>query len=92
VTSTGGAIVAWTIIGGSQGFVVSPAQFPFRDGSFTDAGVTEPPNPAGHRVASGAVYTFSIDYTSLSKDPGAKKPAGTYDYAPGGTTAAAWGA
>jgi uncharacterized protein YecT (DUF1311 family) len=91
----GGAVVAWTVIGGGGGgggFVVSPAQFPFRDGSFTDAGVTGPPNPAGHRVAAGTVYRFSIDYTNLAKDPNAKKPTGTYDYAPGGTPVAAWGA
>lgn len=54
--------------------------------------MTEPPSPAGHHVAAGAVYTFSIDYTNLSKDPNAKKAAGTYDYAPGGALAAAWGA
>jgi hypothetical protein len=88
----GGAIVAWTIIGGGQGFTVTPAQFLFRDGSFTDAGVTERPSPAGHRVAAGTVYTFSIDYTNLTKDPNVKKPTGTYDYVPGGTAAAAWGA
>ena len=88
----GGAIVAWTIIGGGPGFTVTPVQFLFRDGSFTDAGVTEPPSPARHRVAAGTVYTFSIDYTNLAKDPKAKKPTGTYDYVPGGTAAAAWGA
>jgi hypothetical protein len=52
----GGAIVAWTIIGGGQGFTVTPAQFLFRDGSFTDGGVTGPSSPAGHRVAAGTVY------------------------------------
>jgi uncharacterized protein YecT (DUF1311 family) len=88
----GGAIVEWTVIGGADGFVVSPAQFPFRDGSFTDAGVAGPPNPAGHRVGTAATYQFSMDYTQLSKDPNASKPTGTYDYAPGGTLAAAWGA
>jgi uncharacterized protein YecT (DUF1311 family) len=88
----GGGIIAWTIIGGASGFVVNPAQFPFRDGSFTDAGVPQGPSPAGHRVATAATYQFNIDYTRLSKDPNANKPTGTYDYAPGGTPAAAWGA
>ena len=47
---TGGAIVAWVIVGGADGFVVNPKQFYFRDGSFTDAGLVEPPDPAYHRV------------------------------------------
>ena len=47
---TGGAIVAWVIVGGADGFVVNPKQFYFQDGSFTDTGIVEPPNPAYHRV------------------------------------------
>ena len=56
--NSGGAIIAWTIIGGGAGFVVNPAQFYFQDGSYINHGVTEPPNPAGHRVAPGAEYQF----------------------------------
>ena len=35
---TGGAIVAWVIIGGADGFVINPKQFYYSDGSFTDYG------------------------------------------------------
>jgi uncharacterized protein YecT (DUF1311 family) len=38
---SGGAIIAWIIIGGSDGFVVNPSQFYFSDGSFTDPGVVQ---------------------------------------------------
>jgi uncharacterized protein YecT (DUF1311 family) len=88
----GGGIIAWTIIGGPDGFVVAPQQFPFRDGSFTDQGVPVESSAAGHRVATGAEYVFSIDYTQLSKDPNASKGTGTYDYVPGTAPAATWGA
>jgi uncharacterized protein YecT (DUF1311 family) len=87
---TGGAVVAWVIIGGYQGFTVNPEQFSYRDGSFTDAGVVEPPNPGGHRVASGAVYQFSIDYSTISHDPYASKGTGGYVYAPAGHVLAEW--
>ena len=50
---TGGAIVGWVIVGGADGFVVNPKQFYFQDGSFTDPGIVEPPNPTYHRVATG---------------------------------------
>jgi uncharacterized protein YecT (DUF1311 family) len=80
---TGGAIVAWVIVGGADGFVVNPKQFYFRDGSFTDAGLVEPPDPAFHRVPAGREYQFSIDYSTLSKDPNANKSAAGYLYAPG---------
>jgi len=86
---TGGAIVAWVIVGGADGFVVNPKQFFFADGSFTDPGVPEPPNPAYHRVPTGQEYQFSIDYSTLSKDPNANKSAAGYLYAPG-TAAAVW--
>jgi hypothetical protein len=59
--NSGGAIIAWTIIGGAAGFVVSPAQFSFQHGSYSNHGVAEPPGPAGHRVAPGAEYQFDID-------------------------------
>jgi uncharacterized protein YecT (DUF1311 family) len=86
---TGGAIVAWVIVGGADGFVINPRQFYFQDGSFTDAGVAEPPSPAFHRVPTGQKYQFSIDYSTLSKDPNANKSAGGYLYAPG-TPVALW--
>ncbi len=86
---TGGAIVAWVIVGGADGFVINPKQFYFQDGSFTDAGIVEPPNPAFHRVPTGQEYQFSIDYSTLSKDPNANKSAAAYLYAPG-TPVAVW--
>ena len=87
---TGGEVVAWVIIGGYRGFTVNPAQFSYRDGSFTDAGVVQPPNPRRHRVAPGAVYQFSIDYSTISHDPHARKGTGGYVYAPGGRVLAEW--
>jgi uncharacterized protein YecT (DUF1311 family) len=86
---TGGGIVAWVIVGGADGFVVNPKQFYFRDSSFTDAGLVQPPNPAFHRVPAGKEYQFSIDYSTLSKDPNANKSAAGYLYAPG-TPVALW--
>jgi uncharacterized protein YecT (DUF1311 family) len=87
---TGGVIIAWVIIGGAQGFVVNPGQFSYRDGSFADAGIVEPPSPLYHRVATGAVYQFSIDYSKLPADPNETKGTGGYVYAPGGTALAIW--
>jgi uncharacterized protein YecT (DUF1311 family) len=86
----GGAIIVWTIIAGAHGFLVNPAQFYFRDGSFTDHGKPEAPNPSGHEVAPRAEYQFGIDYTHLSSDPGATKDNGVYVYVPG-TPVASWG-
>ena len=80
---TGGAIIAWMIIGGAAGFVVNPAQFYFSDGSFTDHGVVEPPDPSFHRVLPGTEYQFAIDYSHLSSDPNAAKGTGGYVYVPG---------
>jgi len=88
---TGGTVVAWVIIGGYQGFTVNPAQFFYQDGSFTDAGVIEPPNPRWHRVAPGTVYQFGIDYSTISHDPRASKGTGGYVYAPGGDVLVKWG-
>jgi hypothetical protein len=79
--ASGGAAIAWVIIGGADGFVVSPGQLSYRDGSFTDNGKVEPPDPSGHRVAAGAEYQFDIDYTKLSADPGKGKNGG-WVYAP----------
>lgn len=87
---SGGVIISWVIIGGAGGFSVNPGQFLFRDGSFTDPGVVQPPNPSGHRVPAAAEYNFSIDYSHLSADPNAKKGTGGYTYAPGGVAAAIW--
>jgi len=87
--STGGAIVAWVIIGGADGFVVNPRQFYFQDKSFIDYGVIQPPNPAGHRVMTGQEYQFGLDYSQLSADPNASKSAAGYFYVPG-YPAAVW--
>jgi hypothetical protein len=70
-------------------FVVDPKQFFFQDRSFTDAGVVEPPDPDGHRVAVGAQYQFSVDYSTLARDPHRPGGAGAFVYAPG-YPAAAW--
>jgi uncharacterized protein YecT (DUF1311 family) len=85
---SGGAIIAWIIIGGADGFVVNPSQFYFSDGSFTDRGVVQPPNPANHRVATGQQSQFQIDYTHLSAAPAGNAAAG-FVYAPG-TLVASW--
>jgi uncharacterized protein YecT (DUF1311 family) len=87
---TGGEVAAWVIIGGYQGFTVHPAQFSYEDGSFTDAGIVQPPDPRGHRVAPGAVYQFSIDYSTISHDPHAAQGTGGYAYAPGDHVLAEW--
>jgi uncharacterized protein YecT (DUF1311 family) len=86
--ATGGAIIAWVIIAGPDGFAVSPAQFYYGNGAFTDAGKVQGPDPSGHRVAPGTEYQFSIDYSRLSADPHAGKGGG-WVYAPG-TPAAVW--
>src|SRR5437868_9328302 len=80
---TGGAVVAWVIVGGAQGFVVNPRQFYFQDGSFTDPGVPEPSTPAYYRVPAGKKFEFDIDYSKLGKDPNAGKSGAGYLYAPG---------
>ena len=78
---SGGGIIAWIIIGGADGFVVSPSQFYFSDGSFTDPGVIQPPSPAYHRVGTGQEYQFLIDYSHLSAAP-TGNPAAGFVYAP----------
>jgi uncharacterized protein YecT (DUF1311 family) len=85
---TGGGIIAWIIIGGADGFVINPAQFYFSDGSFTDPGIVQPPDPAYHRVGTGQQYQFSIDYSHLSAAP-TGNPAEGFVYAPG-TPVAIW--
>jgi len=89
--STGGVIVAWTVIGGADGFVVNPKQFYFLDGSFTDPGIVGSPNPTYHRVAPGKEFQFGIDYSKLSKDPNKTLTGSVYVYSPG-SPVAAWGA
>jgi uncharacterized protein YecT (DUF1311 family) len=84
---TGGAVVAWVIVGGAAGFVVNPKQFYFQDGSFTDPGVPEPSTPAYYRVPAGKKFEFSIDYSKLGKDPNANKSGAGYLYAPGAPVA-----
>ena len=86
--STGGVIIAWVVIGGWQGFVVNPAQFFFSDGAFTDKGILQPPaTAAGYKVAPGAQYQFTVDYSHLSADPNSAKGAGGFVYAPGNPVA-----
>ncbi len=84
----GGAIISWVIIGDAQGFVVNPRQFYFQDGSFTDPGVVQGADPASHKVATGVMYQFGLDYSRLSQDPGHDR-AGGYSYVPG-TAVAVW--
>jgi uncharacterized protein YecT (DUF1311 family) len=85
---TGGAVISWVIIGGAQGFVINPKQFFFRDGSFTDPGIIQGTNPTYHKVPTGVLYQFGIDYSKLSSDPNATKGSGGYVYAPGAPVAA----
>jgi uncharacterized protein YecT (DUF1311 family) len=85
---SGGGIIAWIVIGGADGFVVNPRQFYFSDGSFTDPGVVQPPDPASHRVGTGQQYQFLIDYSHLSAAP-TGNPAEGFVYAPG-TPVAIW--
>ena len=80
---TGGAVVAWVIVGGANGFVANPRQFYFQDGSFTDPGVPEPSTPSYYRVPAGEKFEFDMDYSKLAKDPNADKSAAGYLYAPG---------
>ncbi len=84
---TGGAVISWVIIGGADGFVVNPKQFYYADGTFTDPGIIEPPDPTYHRVATGVMYQFGIDYSRLSHDPNGTKDTGGYVYAPGAPVA-----
>jgi hypothetical protein len=88
---TGGVIIAWTIIGGADGFVVNPKQFYYQDGAFTDPGIVGSPDPTYHRVATGKEFQFGIDYSKLRNDPNKTQTGSAYIYAPG-RPAAAWGA
>jgi uncharacterized protein YecT (DUF1311 family) len=85
--AAGGAVIAWVIIAGADGFAVNPAQFSYRDGAFTDAGTVQGPDVSGHRVAPGTEYQFSIDYSHLPAAPHGST--GGWVYAPG-TPVAVW--
>jgi uncharacterized protein YecT (DUF1311 family) len=85
--AAGGAVIAWVIIAGADGFGVNPAQFAYRDGAFTDAGTVQGPDASGHRVAPGTEYQFSIDYSHLSAAPHGST--GGWVYSPG-TPVAVW--
>jgi hypothetical protein len=76
--ATGGVIIAWTVIAGANGFVVNPLQYYYRNGYFKDAGIMEQPDQAGHVMAPGTEYTFSIDYSTLAHDPYRYLDAGQY--------------
>ncbi len=43
--------------------MVNPKQFYYADGSFTDPGIIQPPDPTYHRVATGVMFQFGIDYS-----------------------------
>jgi uncharacterized protein YecT (DUF1311 family) len=84
---TGGAIIEWYIIAGSDGFTVNLAQFSYIDGAFTDAGTAvKGASPSGYRVTPGTEYQFGIDYSRLSADPNEGKGGG-WVYAPGSPVA-----
>jgi uncharacterized protein YecT (DUF1311 family) len=85
--TTGGVIIAWTVIAGADGFVVNPAQFFYSDGTFKDAGIVEKPDPSGHRVTPGTEYTFGIDYSTVTHDPNQAKGNGGFSYVPGAPVA-----
>ncbi|MHB1854874.1 MAG: lysozyme inhibitor LprI family protein [Acidimicrobiales bacterium] len=85
---TGGAVVAWVIIGGYRGYRVEPAQFRYVDGSFTDLGILQDGSAAGHQVGVGRMYQFSVDYSRLASDPGAANATGGFDVGAGGVTEA----
>jgi uncharacterized protein YecT (DUF1311 family) len=88
--TTGGALVAWVIIGGADGFVVNPKQFYFQDKSFTVPGTPASPSSTYYRVATGKEYQLGMDYSHLDQDPNANKSAAGYFYAPGAPVAV-WG-
>jgi uncharacterized protein YecT (DUF1311 family) len=83
-----GSIIAWTIIGGADGFIINPKQFYYADGSFTDHGTIVGPNPTFHKVTTGVEYVFDIDYSHLNQAPTGNAGAG-FEYVPG-TPVAIW--
>ncbi|MGH9071156.1 MAG: lysozyme inhibitor LprI family protein [Acidimicrobiales bacterium] len=87
---TGGAIIAWMVIAGPDGYVLHPDQFSFADGAFVDRGIVQSPDPTGKRLATAHEYTFGIDYSRLSSDPNEAKRTGGYTYSVNGTPVAVW--
>ena len=88
--ATGSVIITWTVIAGANGFVVNPLQYYYRNGYFKDAGIMEQPDQAGHVVAPGTEYAFSIDYSNLAHDPYRYQDPGQFIYAPAGELAVWW--
>ena len=62
------------------------SQFYYQDGSFTDPGIIQGPDPTDHKVADGVMHQFGIGYSRLSDDPGQRR-AGGYEYVPGSPVA-----
>jgi len=83
---TGGAVVAWVVIGGYRGYRVEPAQFLYVDGSFTDIGILQDGAAAGHQVGVGQLYQFGVDYTRLASDSGSANGTGGFEVSAGGVT------
>jgi uncharacterized protein YecT (DUF1311 family) len=88
--TAGSVIITWTVIAGANGFVVNPLQYYYRNGYFKDAGIMEQPDQAGHVVAPGTEYAFSIDYRNLAHDPYRYQDPGQFIYAPAGELAVWW--
>ena len=83
--NSGGAIIAWVIIGGADGFVINPDWVYFSDGSFVDHGVIQPPSPTLPPGGTRDEFSSpgSTAYTHLSADPNASMGNGGYVYVPG---------
>ena len=73
---SGGAIIAWIIIGGADGFVVNPSQFSFSDGSFTDRGVVQPPKPRGPPGRNGPAVPVPDRLHAAVRRPGRQRGRG----------------
>jgi hypothetical protein len=59
------------------------------DGSFTDPGKVQAPDPSGHRISAAAEYQFGIDYSHLPADPYPGKRTGGW-VCPPGSAVAVW--
>jgi uncharacterized protein YecT (DUF1311 family) len=102
-TATAGTF-DWFVIGGYQGFVVHPEDFPFVDGSVVDHGTVQADarlNPfgsssaliqpvTGYRLATTESLSFSIAYPHRGADPNAANPTGRFQYESGGVVLADW--
>jgi uncharacterized protein YecT (DUF1311 family) len=87
--ATGGAVIAWVVIGGYKGFTVRTTAYVYVDGSFTDKGIVLG-HPGGHHVAAGQEYAFDIDYSRLAQDPHRARGTGRYQYRSGGHVVGSW--